>query len=437
MKTNKCDVREGLRKPEGGFCLIRGTALMKVWEAYRQNEIGLLDLRVWFACWEAVARRCGLMKGRVATYRIEEIRTLVNAKPLNVIRRAITRLERAGLMHWSESAITMTVPKENEWTDELVTTLELVTNHRRPVPVPRRIVRLIAGRGRKVMIATILGFLLRCLYYKGGLCLPEGTCKSSWIADVFGVNTRNVKAARKQLISMGWIVPIDTRQTCLNRFGGRVRVNLLWSCNDINRDGQRSPLKLQTDTGLPPPKKDKKLSRRSKQPETRTLGPAGVEKQKIFKAHLRNVRPDDLRSSLRMRDLFREAATAGVVSACEADQIKFFAAAERAQSVGKTNPCGLFVTLIRERLWSYISQAEEDRAWSKLKRLRETGELSAFDTIVCKWAAPHGAKSAKASILAQHRENDDVDRAEIRAIIKHSLGLEDIPPAPAPCAKAA
>ena len=36
-------------------------------------------------------------------------------------------------------------------------------------------------------------------------------------------------------------------------------------------------------------------------------------------------------------------------------------------AVGKTNPCGLFITLIRNKLWRYITQADEERARKNLK----------------------------------------------------------------------
>ena len=47
--------------------------------------------------------------------------------------------------------------------------LDRIPNHARRVPVPRRILRLLAGGCRPAMIATILGHLFRCLYVKGGV----------------------------------------------------------------------------------------------------------------------------------------------------------------------------------------------------------------------------------------------------------------------------
>jgi hypothetical protein len=44
------------------------------------------------------------------------------------------------------------------------------------------------------------------------------------------------------------------------------------------------------------------------------------------------------------------------------------AAAEHALAVGKANPPGLFVHLVRGRLWRYLRVEDEDRANATLKR---------------------------------------------------------------------
>src|SRR5207249_4427399 len=94
-----------------------------------------------------------------------------------------------------------------------------IPNHRRHVPVPRQAIRLIAGGCRATVIATMLGHLLRCLYYRDRRCISGGWCKASWIADVFRVDLRNVKAARKHLVSIGWIEILDTPPALCNRLG--------------------------------------------------------------------------------------------------------------------------------------------------------------------------------------------------------------------------
>ena len=54
-----------------------------------------------------------------------------------------------------------------------------------------------------LLLATTLGHLLRCMYYRDGRCCPDGRCKSSWIARTFGVDIRNVKAALEKSANLG------------------------------------------------------------------------------------------------------------------------------------------------------------------------------------------------------------------------------------------
>lgn len=376
MNTKQRSNAEGARKPAGGFCLIRGTALLRAWAAYRGGEIDLMYLRVWFACWEALARRCGLPKGRVPRYRIEELQSLVGGTARRV-GQAVRVLDRVGLVSWSPSSIVF--PEEGDFAagNDFSETFDLASNHQRLVPVPRRIIRLLARGERKVAIATILGHLLRCLYYKRGLCLPEGTCKASWVAEVFGVDARNVKAARKCLVAMEWLLPVATNQIHLNRYGARVRVNLEWaSGNEISCPSKRSPLAPKTPTGSPPLYKDKKLSTRNKIPETRGGGPAGVfQKGKGEGPQLRNVRTEDLHSATNLSRLFNQAVEERLIKGSEMDQLNFFAAAEHARTVGTKNPCGLFVTLVRRGLWHYITLSDEDAARQKLRAVCEGGRV--------------------------------------------------------------
>ena len=96
---------------------------------------------------------------------------------------------------------------------------QAITNNRRRVPVPRQAVRLIAGGAKASVIATMLGHLIRCLYYRDQHCRSGGWCKASWIAEVFGINLRSVKAARKHLVEIGWLQTFPTPQRLCNRWG--------------------------------------------------------------------------------------------------------------------------------------------------------------------------------------------------------------------------
>ena len=90
---------------------------------------------------------------------------------------------------------------------------------------------------------------------------------------------------------------------------------------------------------------------------------------------LADVRPEDLKDTGRLLELHKQAAARGLVNGSEADRLRVVAAAEHALEVGKGNPPGLFAHLVRNRLWRYLTQGDEDRANTRLKReLR--GELA-------------------------------------------------------------
>lgn len=91
---------------------------------------------------------------------MEEPRGLTGGVGSEHRRRAVGRLHAAGLLAWSETAIRhgdsirgLSAEDESAFAE----LLGQVTNHERKVPVPRRIVRLIAGGARRVVIATMLG----------------------------------------------------------------------------------------------------------------------------------------------------------------------------------------------------------------------------------------------------------------------------------------
>ena len=218
-------------KPKGGYQLIPAVRLALAWWAYREKLIRLVDLRVWFAAWEMRARRCRRPSPLPRRFGLGELQGLTGLSHKR-LKASLRRLEAAGLLAWSESAIAFPVSIEGvplADREGFRQFLGRIPNHRRLIPVPRRILRLLAGGCRPAMIATILGHLFRCLYLKGGMCLPVGRVKASWIAETFGVGLRRVKQARQELIAMGWLIPLASKQWALNRWGALIRINLDWS----------------------------------------------------------------------------------------------------------------------------------------------------------------------------------------------------------------
>lgn len=352
-------------KPDGGFCFIPAMALIRAWWAYKQGIIRLADLRVWFACFEAVARRCKVRPDRFFRFTKHEIHGLVGGSNSKHIQTSIDRLTNARLLEWSEREIRFPAPAM-DGNESLNKMLIAVANHRRKVPVPRRTLRLLAASSRPVMTATILGHLLRCMYYRSGACVPDGRCKASWVADLFEVDERNVKAARRELSDRRWLSVEESSQIAMNRWGARVIINLTWKHTTTPHS---PPPKPDLGGESPPPRKNRKLSSRIDNQKPDASDTPGVFTNI---PSFRHVRPEDLSDAHRLDGLLAEARSQAWLPRGEAAQLRFYAAAAHAIRIGNRNPAGLFATIVRRGLWSFLSQQDEDRARATLAQCRET-----------------------------------------------------------------
>jgi hypothetical protein len=246
------------RKPFGGFIFLTVTQLAIIWWVYRSRHIQLKDLRVWFGALELVARRCQLKDGQEACYSAQELRKLVAGRGGE--EDSIRRLEAVGLLSWSATDISFATEVSDLRVSDVSSFHEMLSriqNHRRNVPVPRQVVRLIASPSKRCVIATLLGHLMRCLYYRAGECVSGGFCKASWVAEVFSIDIRNVKASRKFLAKdLGLLEYVPLPQSLRNRYGQKVIINLSWNGAAVDKSNHESsglpPLEAHTDTGLPP-----------------------------------------------------------------------------------------------------------------------------------------------------------------------------------------
>lgn len=403
-------IHQSARKPAGGYCFINATALVSAYTAYRQNIIRLFDLRVWLACHELVARRCRLGKGQQPRYTVEELHGLVGGVGGEHLRHSVQRLEAAGILVWQETALDLTVDvsKISEgFRQQVEIKLALVQNTRRKVPVPRRVLHMLAQGTTRAQAATVLGHLLRGMYYRDGRCTAGGICKASWLAEVFDVDLRSIKAARKRLVELGWLVLQPTPQQRLNRWGVSFTINMDWSpMPQQKRVTEAPPPEGFSTTGLPPLRKNQKLSTRSKHQKPATRRPkTGVCKEtgEEGRPSLRNVQPIDLSNPQRLTELFNQAQREGLVNKSECDRLRFFGAAEHAQAVGTRNPCGLFATLVRSQLWHFITQRDEDAARQRLKSLTHAPAVRSWCSRTVGAGPLHTAKSCLGGPLGLNR----------------------------------
>jgi len=223
-----------------------------------------------------------------------------------------------------------------------------------------------------------------------------------FLSIVLALSLRSVKSARKELIELGIITPdTGSNQWKLNKTGAYFTVNLGWvgkgqapqvinsalstgllvvpsfACpvDNLNtKVSEFAPPVPQKCILFAPPYKDKKTPYGSKNQKASGSAqiPTGFcktkkdpEKPKIY-----DVKPEDLGNFSRVEELYFQAVRKNLIEPTEAGAINFLAAAVRAKSVLGA-PQKVFMGIIRKRLWKNITQADEDRALSALKRFRE------------------------------------------------------------------
>jgi hypothetical protein len=131
----------------------------------------------------------------------------------------------------------------------------------------------------------------RCLYYRQGQCRPTGLCKASWIAQVFGISLRSVKAARHYLVEdLQLLLLIEVPHWVRNRYGQKMTVNLHWALPVGETEGQPPAIQSTADDAVleiapltaanphefAPPDSDQKTLPEEKHQKPADSGPAGV-----------------------------------------------------------------------------------------------------------------------------------------------------------------
>lgn len=216
------------RKPEGGFVFLPVTQLCAVWCAYTHGLLHWLDVRVWCAAQELVARRCQCRPGTTPYYTHAELVPLMGGH--RGLAAAVQRLSTIGFVTWRSDAIGFGMPAfsgpERIAFDAMLARLP---RRRCDLPVPRRVLRFLAGGCRRSLCATLFGHLLTCLTYGRGQCRSGGYCTASWIATTFGISLRSVKAARRHLVAIDVLQTVPTSCLVRNRHGAKMLVNLQWS----------------------------------------------------------------------------------------------------------------------------------------------------------------------------------------------------------------
>ena len=182
--------------------------LCRAWVAYQQRHIRIMDLWVWFAAHELVARRCQVKPGQAVHYTEGELTRLLGGK--QNMPQSLRRLADADLLHWDETQLTFPDDRSPTGEAEAVTAmLEQIPNAHRRIPVPRRMIRYIAGGCHRVSCGHTRGPSHALLVLPRWAMPSRGHCKATWIAEVFGVSLRQVKQARQMLEDIGLLARHD------------------------------------------------------------------------------------------------------------------------------------------------------------------------------------------------------------------------------------
>jgi hypothetical protein len=422
-----CASIEKAGKIAGGFVLLNVAAIMTAWRACRARPLGIGDFRAWLACHELVARRCHVHRDRDRSprYGVAELAKLTGT-PEKRARASIRRLVVAGLLEWSGDAIgfpdqftgvgkmVREVPAEAGGSTEKLggkveqdhvledeDVVDCIGRGKGDLAIPRRILRFLVAGARPALIATTLGLLLRCLSRRKGGFDGRGRVKASWIARTFGISIPAVKVARRELIALGWIAAEDSDQWAMNRWGRAFRIDLGWEVPTMSSGPDSIPPHPDPGSNPIPPDLQTPIPSRRNENQEPAGGPSGfsIEDQSTERGpqgprppsqpgkglapktpppgpqspggppptpRLADVRPEDLKDTGRLLDLHRQAVAKGLVTASEADRLRFIGAAEHALAIA-TNPTALFAWLVLNGCWRYITGADEDSARRRLR----------------------------------------------------------------------
>jgi len=223
--------RQQARKPDGGFLNDPLPAFTLPWWGFRQGQLSLDTLRVWFGTLELVERRCGVEPGTPAHYTTAELQHLLQAPRLAPVARAVARLEETGLLTWTPEALhVLPHPERLQAFDPTgyAAMRAALPRGLRWVPVPRRLLVWLAQAGQPGLIATACGVLLRCMRYKARQCRAGGRVAAPWIATVFGVAERTVQRAFTTLEACGWLARLAVQPARERPHGRYTVINLSW-----------------------------------------------------------------------------------------------------------------------------------------------------------------------------------------------------------------
>ena len=320
-------------------------------------------------CHELVATRCKA-RGKIR-YTIGEL-----AKRMKVgeqkAKEVVEELEEWGLLSWSSSEIRFSTTFVAE-TYEIAE--ELKTSPKRPIPIPRPMIRACARNSKTTEVIAALAHFIRCLFKDGKVINSKGCIKASEISRIFGISKRSVLAARKWLLGKKFLLKIPVHQLVLNKWGQWFYVNI-W-LKSKRKKPKFAPLKQLPSITTNQYKSDGTCINN----KSIKNGKAGYLRRSKRRPDIKNILPDDLKRVGTMLILYRQALKAGwFPNHSRAYLENFIAAGTRGFIVGGESPRSvrIFIGIIKKGLFGYITGAQRERAYRAMKRY-EARHPGAFD----------------------------------------------------------
>lgn len=375
---------------EGRYVPLSVAQLAMIWWLYAQGHINARQLRVVFALLEMAERRRWLDKGAHRLYDLAEIRTLIGGGGEGVVsdlalRRDAAHLTRIGILNYEPNRLRFaTSPDQLNVEFDLsgfFTFFRALPHPRRTVPVPRRLLRALAGGFTRAVTGTLIAHVLRSLFWHkaAGGYRVDGRTKASWIVEHFGISRRAVLDARGRLVELGWLEKLPAEQWELNRWGGRYAIRTAGPSVEFATDSA-PPQAANDSQSAPPCKQISSSNEEIKKPVHSASGASGVslqEEKGSRKSTLAtnsgapsifDIRREDLEDAPRTEALYRHACIHGRANASEHGRLEFFAFVERARAHGH-DPCRLLAWLLAGKRTGYVTEIDEQRGQARLKRL--------------------------------------------------------------------
>ena len=409
----------------GGTCPLAPMQICLLWAARQEKVITPLAFNVYFAAHEVKFWRCKTEPGQTYRYtpygfQQADVNRLLPDVPAAKIAKAFDELSAIHLLTMAESGIWFAESLDEVSVHERVKQRALTMfNQLHPetrdklINIPRRLLKLIVQCGRRIVrAATLFGLLLttmlikRTKQYEG----YKGCCKASWIGTLFGVNAKRVNLERAKLIEEGWFTREPTTPRARKKVGQWVRLNLAPAQttpeaveNPPTHTQKVQPQNPDSHTKVQP------LLNPSLSPEGEILNnqtltanepePGACQPKPLHEPTWTDIQLHDLQHDARSEALWHHAIQRGHLKNTQSDRINFFAAIAHALRVAKHNACGLLRTVVEQRLWHFLSQADEYNATQRLRRTTD-----AHETHATQWMHPNPSLSLPADSRGEVNE---------------------------------